>query len=129
LHLVHATPKNPRAWDYIFSGYDVQEQFTSVDGRICFVGHSHVPGDYREQQVDRKLSARAKANPVPRRIVNVGSVGQPRDRDPRLCYVIYDTETDEIQFVREEYDVETAAGKIRRAGLPEFLADRLFWGW
>ncbi len=127
LHLVHATPRHPELWNYIFSDYDVQDQFEAVKGRICFVGHSHVPGVYHEHQ--------KTANPpeasvlLARRIVNVGSVGQSRDRDPKLCYVIYDTESQQIQFVREEYDVETAAGKIRRAGLPEFLADRLFWGW
>ena len=121
LHLVHGTPRHPEHWDYIFSAYDTPGQFSAIDGRICLVGHSHVPGDYRE----REPNPGAK----PKRIVNVGSVGQPRDRDPRLCFVIFDTETDEVEFIRQEYDVETAAGKIRRAGLPEFLADRLFWGW
>ena len=119
LHLVHASPQNPETWNYIFSAYDTQGQFDAVEGNICFVGHSHVPGEYFEHTAERRG----------RRIINVGSVGQPRDRDPRLCYVIYDSETDVVQFIREEYDVETAAGKIRRAGLPEFLADRLFWGW
>lgn len=119
LHLVHSTPSDPKAWNYIFSAYDTLGQFETVDGQICFVGHSHVPGEYYENPAER----------TGRRIVNVGSVGQPRDRDPRLCYVIYDDESGQVQFIREEYDVETAAGKIRRAGLPEFLADRLFWGW
>lgn len=129
LHFVHATPKKPEAWDYIFSSYDVQDQFAAVDGKICFVGHSHVPGDYREHKAEKRFAALSKSNPAHRRIVNVGSIGQPRDRDPCLCYVLYDTDSEEVQFIREEYDVETAAGKIRSAGLPEFLADRLFWGW
>ena len=129
LHLVHAAPKNPQVWDYIFSYYDAGDQFDAVDGRICFVGHSHVPGDYREVRRRDSLAVHS-ADPVPpRRIVNIGSVGQPRDRNPRLCYVIYDTESDEVQFIREEYDVETASAKILRAGLPVFLAERLFWGY
>ncbi|RJP76565.1 MAG: metallophosphoesterase, partial [Candidatus Zixiibacteriota bacterium] len=119
LHYVHATPREPQNWNYIFSRYDVQNQFEAVDGRVCFVGHSHVPGDFWERPGDSSS----------RRIVNVGSVGQPRDRDPRLCYAVFDTATQELRLIREEYDVDTAAGKIRRAGLPEFLADRLYWGW
>lgn len=121
LHLVHGTPDNPERWNYIFSAYDAYKQFSAVEGRVCFVGHSHVPGDYREREANPDVS--------PKRIINVGSVGQPRDRDPRLCFAIYDTDSDEVEFIRQEYDVETAAGKIRKAGLPEFLADRLFWGW
>jgi len=130
VQLVHATPKNPENWDYIFSLRDAYDQFASVEGRICFVGHSHVPGDYRD--VRRKDSPRGRlelAYASGRRIVNVGSVGQPRDRNARLCYVLYDTETEEVDFVREEYDVAAAAAKIRRAGLPAFLADRLFLGY
>lgn len=120
-HLVHGTPAKPERWDYIFSAYDASNQFSSVEGNICFVGHSHVPGDYREKAKN--------PDSVVKRIVNVGSIGQPRDRDPRLCFVIYNTDSGKIEFIREEYNVETAAGKIRRAGLPEFLADRLLWGW
>ena len=121
LHLVHGTPGEPERWHYIFSEYDASSQFDAIDGRICLVGHSHVPGDYREKNPVENAPAK--------RIINIGSVGQPRDRDPRLCFVIYDTETDEVEFIRQEYDIEAAAGKIRRAGLPEFLADRLLWGW
>ncbi len=127
MHLVHSSPKNPEAWDYIFSAHDVYDQFPSVDGKICFVGHSHVPGDYKEPR-DR-FSFAGNELQLQRRIVNVGSVGQPRDRDPRLCYALYDSDGDEVRFIREEYDIETAANKIRRAGLPPFLAERLFSGW
>lgn len=120
-HLVHGTPKEPEQWHYVFSEYDASKQFSAIKGSICFVGHSHVPGDYRQRN--------APAGQDPKRLVNIGSIGQPRDRDPRLCFVILDTENVEVEFIREEYKIEVAAGKIRRAGLPEFLADRLFWGW
>jgi len=56
-------------------------------------------------------------------------VGQPRDGDPRACYVIYDADARTVEFVRLEYDVDAAAAKIREAGLPEMLADRLYQGW
>jgi len=62
-------------------------------------------------------------------LVNAGSVGQPRDGDPRACYVIYDADARTVEFVRLEYDVDAAAAKIREAGLPEMLADRLYQGW
>ncbi|MCX6639739.1 MAG: metallophosphoesterase family protein [bacterium] len=131
LHLVHGTPGNPQKWEYIFSSYDAARQFSFICGKVCFVGHSHVPGDYHEKWRDHLSSTEDRVTDAPssRRIVNIGSVGQPRDRDPRLCFVVYDTEMDHVEFVREEYNVEAAAGKIRRAGLPEFLADRLLWGW
>ena len=64
-----------------------------------------------------------------KRIINVGSVGQPRDRDPRLCFAIYDAETRHLEFVRATYDVETASRKIIEAGLPSVLAERLKGGW
>ena len=63
-----------------------------------------------------------------RYIVNVGSVGQPRDRDPRAAYAIWDTERGTVASRRVVYDIATAATKIRRGGLPRFLADRLAWG-
>jgi diadenosine tetraphosphatase ApaH/serine/threonine PP2A family protein phosphatase len=119
MHLVHGTPRNPERWNYIFSDYDAMDQFSAFDGDICFVGHSHVPGIYKDPE----------ALSQSRRIINVGSIGQPRDRDPRLCFVTFDTESREVEFIRLEYDVETAAAKIRKAGLPEFLAERLTWGY
>lgn len=117
MHLVHSAPERPQEWDYLFSAFDAYDQFPHVKGRDCFVGHSHVPGEYCEGREETS-----------RRIINVGSVGQPRDGDPRLCYVIYDDESRELEFVREEYDMETAAHKIIEAGLPRFLAQRLFYG-
>ncbi|MBU1882296.1 metallophosphatase family protein [bacterium] len=123
LHFVHSTPRSPKSWNYIFSLYDVTFEFSAVKGHTCFVGHSHVPGYYHEK--DAKLGNQGKD----RRIINVGSVGQPRDRDPRLCYAVFDSETRELQLVREEYDIKAAAHKIRKAGLPGFLAERLEHGW
>ena len=60
--------------------------------------------------------------------INVGSVGQPRDGDPRACYVCYDVKNREMEWRRLEYDIETAQKKIRAAGLPERLASRLGLG-
>ena len=112
---VHSTPTNPQEWDYIFSREEAERQFSAFKESICFIGHSHIPAEFQSRSKKR-------------RIINVGSIGQPRDRDPRLSFVIYDTESREIERVRLKYDVEIAAAKIRKAGLPEFLAERLLWG-
>ena len=122
MHLVHSAPARPQEWDYLLSALDASGQFSFIKGLDCFVGHSHVPGEYWEGLAD---GGREKAG---RRIINVGSVGQPRDGDPRLCFVIYDEESREVQFIREEYDIENASRKILEAGLPSFLAQRLFFG-
>jgi len=122
MHLVHSAPAHPQEWDYIFSALDAYCQFVSVKARDCFVGHSHVPGEYSEG------SASGAKDRTGRRIINIGSVGQPRDGDPRLCFVIYDEASREVQFMREDYDIEEASRKILEAGLPSFLAQRLFAG-
>jgi diadenosine tetraphosphatase ApaH/serine/threonine PP2A family protein phosphatase len=96
---------------------------------VCFVGHSHVPAVYYEDQ--RFFRPRDTAGPYSlgvsdsmRAIVNVGSVGQPRDRDPRLSYVLFDGEC--VTFVRLAYDVAAAQAAIRAVPeLPDYLADRL----
>jgi len=112
---VHSTPENPEEWNYIFSYYEARYHFTKFEEQVCFIGHSHVPVRFNEEG-----SAR--------RIINVGSVGQPRDHNPKSCYYIYDSETNEGDWVRVEYDIQKAADKIRNAGLPRILADRLFKG-
>lgn len=60
--------------------------------------------------------------------MNVGSVGQPRDEDPRTAFALFDTESGTVEILREEYDIEREAARIRRAGLPAMLADRLYLG-
>jgi diadenosine tetraphosphatase ApaH/serine/threonine PP2A family protein phosphatase len=115
VYCVHATPTNPERWDYIFARTEAERHFQAFKEPICFIGHSHIPADFWSKDGTR-------------RIVNIGSIGQPRDRDPRLSFVIYDVETGEVERVRLQYDVEKASEKIRKAGLPEFLAERLFWG-
>jgi putative phosphoesterase len=113
--LVHATPRDPANWDYIFSPREAQHHFEIMEEPIAFIGHSHIPAEFHEEKTGK-------------RIINVGSVGQPRDGDSRLSCGIFETETGTFQWVREVYRVQDAADKIRRAGLPEFLAQRLSLG-
>lgn len=119
---VHSSPYQPREWHYILSAADALTNFPSFSEPICFVGHSHVPGVFCEDIWSREVTAGKKC------IVNVGSIGQPRDYDPRLSFGIFDTVEWKFELVRAEYDVETAAGKIRKEGLPRSLADRLLEG-
>jgi len=128
--MVHATPSCPAEWDYLFSLIDAIREFKSFHQRICFVGHSHqvmvaVEEGKRYHMIN---SAIHHLKQGVRYIVNVGSVGQPRDLDPRASFGIYDTDKESIEIVRVPYKVENAQEKILKAGLPEFLAIRLAMG-
>ncbi|MGA3244465.1 MAG: metallophosphoesterase family protein [Bacteroidota bacterium] len=118
----HASPFEPEEWNYVISEYDTREAFQAFTEKICFIGHSHIPVIFSEHG---KASA---ISPSGRFIVNVGSIGQPRDANPNLSFGIFDTESWTYQNVRVGYDVDAAAEKIRKAGLPRALAERLYQG-
>jgi diadenosine tetraphosphatase ApaH/serine/threonine PP2A family protein phosphatase len=129
--LVHASPRQPDEWDYLVSADDGLTAFEAFATRVCFVGHSHLPAawslgssgpDYERGEIDVSLDAGR------RYIVNVGSVGQPRDHDPRAAYALWDVDARRVTVRRVPYDVATARAKIEAAGLPRFLADRLSAG-
>jgi diadenosine tetraphosphatase ApaH/serine/threonine PP2A family protein phosphatase len=116
LYLVHSTPADPPAWNYILRPDDAERDFAALpNGTIALIGHSHIPARFDDEKGHKS-------------IINVGSVGQPRDRDARASAGLYDTETGTFEWVRESYAVQEAARKIRQANLPEFLAARLFIG-
>lgn len=116
LLMVHATPIEPAAWNYILRSDDAAADFEAMrDDTTAFIGHSHIPVRFDDP-------ANGKV------IINVGSVGQPRDRDPRASCGIYETDSGTFSWIRESYPVQEAARKIRQANLPEFLAARLFIG-
>ena len=126
--LVHSAPYRPSTWPYVFDLADIQLAFDHFTQRICCVGHTHVPvfvealSDWDPVILNTDW---VHLDPGARYLVNVGSVGQPRDGDPRGCYVIYDTEENILQRFRFEYDIGRAQEKIRQAGLPPILAARL----
>jgi putative phosphoesterase len=125
LLFVHASPYEPESWHYILTAADARDNYDHFHQSVCFVGHSH------EARIFCKNHSRAetgKLNKADKYIINVGSVGQPRDGDWRLSFGIFDTEEWIYENVRAEYDVTTASTKIRKAGLPPALADRLFVG-
>ncbi|MDD3374658.1 MAG: metallophosphoesterase family protein [Candidatus Omnitrophica bacterium] len=128
--LVHGTLNNPEMFHYLLSLFHVQLTFSLLDRLVCFVGHSHVQEVFveKEDTVDRIDSYSIDLDPECRYLVNVGSVGQPRDRHPDAAYCVYDTKEKTIELKRVSYDIKKAQDKIIAAGLPEVLASRLFLG-
>ena len=129
--LVHASPARPEEWDYLISAADGYEAFPAFETRVCFVGHSHRPGAWSLGSSGPTHDPNATETVFEhgrRYLINVGSVGQPRDRDARAAYALWDTDEHRVTIRRVPYDLATARGKILAAGLPTFLAERLLMG-
>jgi diadenosine tetraphosphatase ApaH/serine/threonine PP2A family protein phosphatase len=129
LFFVHATASDPPAWNYLFSPHMALAEFDAFSGRCCFIGHSHQPVIFSQKNGGNPQRAeRFALSSEGRYIVNVGSIGQPRDGDARACYAIFDNQEGHLQLRRVAYDVQTAQRKILQAGLPPILAIRLAHG-
>lgn len=129
--LVHASPRNPEEWDYLVTAEEGFEVFPAFATRLCFVGHSHCPAVWSLGSSGREFEAgpeTVRLEPGRRYLINIGSVGQPRDRDPRACYALWDLDAAQVSLCRVPYDIALAREKILRAGLPRFLGDRLIHG-
>lgn len=126
--LVHSTPKKPEEWHYLISLWDAEVNFNYFEQMFCFLGHSHQPFIIERLSSGEMLSYKdmAMIKKKSRYIINAGSVGQPRDRDPRACYAIIDDE--KIEIIRVEYDIEKTQTKMKTAGLPVHLIERLAKG-
>lgn len=122
IRFVHASPQIPDAWDYIIDADDAVRAVRSLQERICFIGHTHVPGIFNGRGRARSVM------PDEQYLVNVGSVGQPRDGNPMLSFGIFDSAAWTFELIRSEYDIQTAAEKIYAARLPEELGNRLMYG-
>ena len=120
---VHASPDAPGEWYRLESFHTVQAQFTFFDGPICFVGHSHKPA------VASSTLGVLRVRRGHRFLVDVGSVGQPRDKDSRLGFVLFNAKEFVCELVRGHYDVERTEARIKEEGLPMVLAERLKRGW
>lgn len=119
---VHATPQHPDRWLRVDSYQVAHAQFDYFDTPICFAGHTHSPG------VMGQKVGQFQVRPGGRFFVNVGSVGQPRDGNPRACIAFFDTEAFSYELVRLPYHVEGARQRIEAVGLPRSLSDRLRMG-
>lgn len=129
-HLVHGTLDHPEDFDYMIDKYQAMKTFYAMRRKICFVGHSHVPGIFIEEKEDIKyeMVSFLAFEQDKRYIVNVGSVGQPRDGNAHACFCIYDEGAATIEIKRVAYDIAKAQQGILDAGLPRDLADRLATG-
>jgi diadenosine tetraphosphatase ApaH/serine/threonine PP2A family protein phosphatase len=128
---VHATPHEPEEWNYISSLDEAEKGFKAIATPLVFVGHSHRPVIFVEEKSGEVKAARETEVALEsgkRYLINVGSVGQPRDRNPEAAYGLLDESSGEYRLKRVPYDVQSAQEKILRAGLPFFLADRLSRG-
>ncbi len=131
---VHASPHNPLEWLYILQPAQAQVQFRFFEGWLCLFGHTHVPVVYREAQGPEAEvlllgEGTLRLDPEARYLINPGSVGQPRDQDPRASYLLLDTEARTLEIRRLPYPIEQAQAAILAAGLPSFLAERLAIGY
>jgi len=129
---VHGSPRDP-VEEYIVDVITARAGFEAAEFHLCLVGHSHVPGVF-VQDGDRITAIPLlpeeplDLRPTQRYIVNVGSVGQPRDGDPRAAYLWLDEGAGTATLVRLDYPIGTTQAKMRAAGLPPILAERLAYG-
>jgi predicted phosphodiesterase len=127
--IVHATLDGPQRWGYVFDKLAAAASFTYQNTQVCFFGHTHVPVAFMRDSVVRGGTySKFKIEPNRKYFVNVGAVGQPRDGNPKAAYVVFDMVQGTIELRRLDYDIQKAQAKIRAAGLPERLAERLAHG-
>jgi predicted phosphodiesterase len=131
LFVVHSSPSAPGDWKYVLTVREAADEIDHFSGAVCAVGHSHrplaverLPGKPGRLLRQDSLAIR----PYARYLINAGSVGQPRDGDPRACCLLYDDAAREMKYLRVAYDMPAVQARIRAAGMPEHLASRLETG-
>jgi predicted phosphodiesterase len=127
--MVHATLDAPERWGYVFDKLAAAASFPYQTTQMCFFGHTHVPVAFMRDTVVRGGTySKFKIDPAKKYFINVGAIGQPRDNNPKCAYVLFDLDAGTIELRRLDYDIAAAQAKIREAGLPERLAERLAYG-
>src|SRR6188474_29848 len=127
--IVHATLDTPGQWGYVFNNLDAVASFTYQRTTVCFFGHTHVPMIFvRDAGVTRVVTEHLTIESGKKYFINVGSVGQPRDGDPRAAYCIFHIDQNVVEQRRVTYDLPATQRKIIEAGLPRLLAERLELG-
>jgi diadenosine tetraphosphatase ApaH/serine/threonine PP2A family protein phosphatase len=131
--LAHGSPRQP-VWEYLLDTRTATLNFNFFETPYCLVGHTHLPVVY--YMADESRTARLvvpeafmQMTLAPRAILNPGSVGQPRDRDPRASYAILDTAQNTWEFRRVIYDIASVQKRMQAIGLPERHIQRLASGW
>lgn len=124
--LVHATLDNPEMWGYVFDKLEAEASMAYQMCSVCFFGHTHVPLAFEKAGIVRGgLYTKLRITAGRKYYINVGSVGQPRDGDPRAAYAIYDMVQNVVELRRVPYDIPATQRKIQEAGLPARAASRL----
>ena len=131
--LAHGSPRNP-VWEYLLDPLVAALSFDFFTTRLCFVGHTHLPVVFSQNSIGRPAHRDVPVpgepyRPVGRAILNPGSAGQPRDRDPRACYGVYDSEANLWHARRIAYNIREVQERMRALSLPARLAVRLAEGW
>jgi len=131
--MAHGSPRDP-VWEYVLNTLSARLNFDHFDTPYCFVGHTHAQALFQLNEKNDRVTLEGMKQGqamtlTPRCILNPGSVGQPRDRDPRAAYAIYDSKARTWEARRAEYNIAEVQDRIRQAGLPEKHAVRLSEGW
>ena len=130
--LAHGSPAGED--DYLLDEDEGAKAFQALEFHVGFFGHTHLPGLFvsrREAVAWQDIAGDGAVFPLSesdRHLINPGSVGQPRDGDPRASFAIYDDQARQVAIHRVSYDVDSARRKILEAGLPAALGDRLLYG-
>ncbi len=128
LLFVHASPLNPGDYKYVRTSEAAKSSFESFSEKVCFIGHSHRPVIFEEQYSNVLETESVSNNGSFRYIINVGSVGQPRDGNPKLSFGFFDSDSFKYSNYRLQYQAESASKKIILEELPPFLAERILKG-
>jgi predicted phosphodiesterase len=131
--VAHGTLHRPELFDYILSLSDADPSLDEMTRPACFVGHSHIPITVmrfadRPERTAYTYDTEIDLSETVKALVNVGSVGQPRDEDPHTAYALYDATEKRVSIVRIPYDIEVEVARIAEAGLPQVLGERLRLG-
>ncbi len=129
--IVHGSPRQP-VWEYISHSFTAADNFRYFATRFCLVGHTHVPFLFEHDGAEVSGSVLRDGDMLVlgdnRLIINPGSVGQPRDRDPRASYAIFDADEMMLRNYRVTYDVTATQEKMENSDLTDFLVSRIAWG-
>jgi predicted phosphodiesterase len=131
---VHSSLFEPNQFYYLDNYSDIRRDFSLLETeeiKICFVAHTHIPSIfvYRNQDLYRDYSSQVEIKEKSNYLINVGSIGQPRDCNPDICFCLWDSDLNTVSFIRKSYDIKKAQEKIERAGLSFLLSQRLQKGW
>lgn len=131
--IAHGSPREP-VWEYLLTAEQARQNFGLFENQVCLIGHSHIPlifflndGRCRGPALP-EAGTQIELRPDTRYFINPGSVGQPRNQDPRAAYAVLDTEAGTLRFNRIEYDIGKTQRQMRDAHLPQALIRRLEYG-